>query len=156
MNRHGGTTSRTFIVEDYSEDENGQWATDEVTGEQGYIGDERSCFWTWDTTSMSGSPESLRIASWREEEAKEKAKEKANEDSKDKEEHSLVKNKHVILNGSLQKMVLGGPKEDEAKRVDRKVKIASLQSGRRTCRSEKSASSEGIGQRAYCNVFLRG
>ena len=72
---------------------------------------------------MFGSPESLRIASWREEEAKEKA----NEDSKDKEEHSLVKNKHVILNGSLQKMVLGGPKEDEAKRVDRKVKIASLQ-----------------------------
>ena len=23
-------------------------ATDEVTGEQGYVDDERSCFWTWD------------------------------------------------------------------------------------------------------------
>ena len=47
-NKHGGSTSRTFIVENYTEDEFGQWATDEVTGEQGYIDDERSCFWTWD------------------------------------------------------------------------------------------------------------
>ena len=28
----------------------GQWATDEVTGEQGCIDDESSCFWTWDDT----------------------------------------------------------------------------------------------------------
>ena len=45
---HGGTTSRTFIVEEYAEDECGQWATDEVTGEQGYVDDERSCCWTCD------------------------------------------------------------------------------------------------------------
>ena len=45
---HGGRTSRTFIVEDFFGDEIGQWATDEVTGEQSYIDDERSCFWTWD------------------------------------------------------------------------------------------------------------
>ena len=38
--------NRTFIVEDFAEDDFGQWATDEVTGEQGYIDDERSCFWT--------------------------------------------------------------------------------------------------------------
>ena len=25
-------------------------AKDEVTGEQGYVDDERSCFWTWDDT----------------------------------------------------------------------------------------------------------
>ena len=31
-----------------SEDEFGQWATDEVTGEQGVVDDEGSCFWTWD------------------------------------------------------------------------------------------------------------
>ena len=30
----------------------GQWATDEVTDEQGYIDDERSCFWTWDDTEF--------------------------------------------------------------------------------------------------------
>ena len=29
---HGGSTSRTSIVEGYSEHECGQWATDEVTG----------------------------------------------------------------------------------------------------------------------------
>ena len=47
-------------------------------------------------------------------------------DSKAKEEHSLVKNKHRILSGSQKKMVLGGRKEEEARRVLRKVKIASL------------------------------
>ena len=45
---HGGSTNRTFIVEDDPEDEYGQWASDEATGEQGHIDDERSCFWTWD------------------------------------------------------------------------------------------------------------
>ena len=48
VNGHGGSTSRTFIVENYAEDEFGKWAIDEETGEQGYIDDERSCFWTWD------------------------------------------------------------------------------------------------------------
>ena len=45
--------NRTFIVEDYAEDDFGQWAKDEVTGEQGYIDDERSCFWTWDDTECA-------------------------------------------------------------------------------------------------------
>ena len=45
--------------------------------------------------------------------------------SKEKEEHSLVKNKHRNLNGSQKKIVLGGPKEEEARRVHRRVKIAS-------------------------------
>ena len=40
--------NRTFIVEDDAEDDFVQWAKNEVTGEQGYIDDERSCFWTWD------------------------------------------------------------------------------------------------------------
>ena len=31
----------------------GQWAKDEVTGEQGYIDDKRSCFWTWDDTESA-------------------------------------------------------------------------------------------------------
>ena len=48
MNGHCGSTSRTFIVEDYAENEFGHGAIDEVTGEQGYIDDERSCFWRWD------------------------------------------------------------------------------------------------------------
>ena len=48
VNGHGGSRSRTFIVENYAEDEFGQLATNEVPGEQGYIDDEISCFWTWD------------------------------------------------------------------------------------------------------------
>ena len=45
---HINSMNRTFIVEDYAEDEFGQWAKDAVTGEQGYVDCERSCFWTWD------------------------------------------------------------------------------------------------------------
>ena len=50
---HFHSMNRTFIVEDYAEDEFGQWAKDEVTGEQGYVDDERSCFWTWDDTECA-------------------------------------------------------------------------------------------------------
>ena len=39
---HVNSMNRTFIVEDYAEDEFGQWAKDEVTGEQSYRDDERS------------------------------------------------------------------------------------------------------------------
>ena len=42
--KYGGSMSKTFIVEDFIEDEFGEWATDEVLGEQGYVDDERSCF----------------------------------------------------------------------------------------------------------------
>ena len=45
---HGSSASRTFIVENYTEDECGLWAIDEATGKQGFIDDERSCFRTWD------------------------------------------------------------------------------------------------------------
>ena len=51
--------NRTIIVEDYAEDEFGQWAKDEVTCEQGYVDDERSCFWTWDDTEC---PDQTRAA----------------------------------------------------------------------------------------------
>ena len=44
---HVSNMNRIFVVEYYAEDVFGQWAKDEVTGEQGYIDDERSCFWTW-------------------------------------------------------------------------------------------------------------
>ena len=37
---HGGSLNRTFIVENCSEDDFRQWATDEITGEQGYVDDE--------------------------------------------------------------------------------------------------------------------
>ena len=46
LSGHVSSMNRTWTVEDCAEDDFGQWATDEVTGEQGYIDDERSCFWT--------------------------------------------------------------------------------------------------------------
>ena len=45
---HGGSLDRPFIVEDCSEDDIGQWAPDEVTGEEAYVDHKKSCFWTWD------------------------------------------------------------------------------------------------------------
>ena len=50
---HVSSMNRTFTVEDYAEDDFGQWAEDEVTGEQGYIDGERSCFWTCDETECT-------------------------------------------------------------------------------------------------------
>ena len=59
-NKHSGSTSRTFIVEDFIEDEFGQWATDEVTREKGYVDDEGSCFWTWDNKMYAWQSRLLR------------------------------------------------------------------------------------------------
>ena len=59
-NKDGSHTSRTFIVEDFIEDEFGPWATDEATGEQGYVDDEASCFGHGTTTSTLGGPDHSR------------------------------------------------------------------------------------------------
>ena len=55
------------------------------------------------------------------EEKKEGEGKKANVDSQEKEERSLVKSKHRTRNGSQKKIVLGGPKEIEAREAFRKV-----------------------------------
>ena len=53
---HVSSMNRTFTVEDCAEDDLGQWAKGEVTGEQGYVDDVRSCFWTWDDTECVWQP----------------------------------------------------------------------------------------------------
>ena len=50
---HVTNMKRTLIVEDFAEDDFRQWAKDEVTGEQGHVDDERSCFSTWDDTECA-------------------------------------------------------------------------------------------------------
>ena len=70
------------------------------------------------TTSMLGSPDHSRAAKWEE---KAKVKEKAMVDSKENEEHSLVKSKHRTPNRGQKTMVLGGPKENEARKALRKA-----------------------------------
>ena len=57
VNRHGGSTSKTFILEDFFEDEIGQWAKDEVTGEQGYMMMKYRVFGHGTTASILGSPD---------------------------------------------------------------------------------------------------
>ena len=92
---HVSSMNRICIVEDCPEDDFGQWATDEVTGEQGYIDDERSCFWTWDDTECAWQSRPLR---GREEKEKEKEKEKVKEmvkdDPKGREEHYLAMSRY--------------------------------------------------------------
>ena len=53
VNRFGSHASRTFIIEDFVEDEFGLWATDEATGKQGHVDDKEMCFWTWDNNEYS-------------------------------------------------------------------------------------------------------
>ena len=86
---HGGSLNRTFVVEEYSEDDFGQWTTDEVTGEQGYVHDEKSCFWTCDDNEDAWQSRPFKSR---------QLKRRTGRGNKGREEHSLAKNKHKILN----------------------------------------------------------
>ena len=81
VNGHGGSLNRPFIVEDCSEDDFGQWATDEMTDEHGYIDDEKSCFCTWDDNEYA----------WQSRPFKKKHREKMKANPKGPEEHFLEK-----------------------------------------------------------------
>ena len=133
---HGSSMNKSFIVEECAEDEYGRWATDEVTGEQGNIDDERSCF-----SDMGGQRVCLAVqtvqGSPREE--KVKAMEKLKVDSKGPKEHSLVENKHRILSGGQMKNLLGGPKERKARKAFQKAMSAFRKLGFRTHQPEKGA-----------------
>ena len=98
---HGSSANRTFFVEDCTEVDFGQWVTDEVTGEQGHIDEEGSCFWTWDDNECArqSRPFNGRQVKRR----KGKAKEKVKEDPKGPEKHSLAMNKHKILSGGQKR-----------------------------------------------------
>ena len=54
-------------------------------------------------------------------------------DSKEPEEHSFVKNKHRTLNGGQKKIVLGGPKEREARKVFALTNLKRVQTMISTC-----------------------
>ena len=73
------------------------------------------------TTRKLGSPDRSKVAKRGEEKAKEKEKVKV--DSKELEEHSLVKRKHRTLSGGQKKIVLGGPRVRKARKALRKEKI---------------------------------
>ena len=110
---HVNSMNRTFIVEDFTEDEFGPWAKDEVTGEQSYVDDERSCFWTWDDTGCAW--QSIPFKGRHVKRRKGKGKEKAKDDPKGPEEHSLVINKCKILSGGKKRTQFGGPEKERQK-----------------------------------------
>ena len=117
-NGHGGSTNRTFIVDNFSEDEFGQWTTDEVIGEQGYVDDEGLCSWTLDNheyawQSRPCRSRKLKKQIW--------AKERAKVDQQETEECPLVKNKRTNQNCGETRIVLGGPKANEARKASRRV-----------------------------------
>ena len=107
---HVSSMNRTFIVEDYAEDDFGQWDTDEVTCEQGYIDDERSCF-CLAVQTIQGPPG----------EKKGREKEKAKDDPKGPEEFSLAMSERKIPNGGKKRTHFGGPREREARRAHQKA-----------------------------------
>ena len=118
---HSSSMDRTFIVEECAKDEFGQWAKDGVTSEQGYIDDERSCFWTWDDNEYAWQSRPIK---GRQVKRRKGAKEKVKVDSKGPEEHSSVKNEHRILNGGQNKTFLGGPEERKARKACRMAMMA--------------------------------
>ena len=73
-------------------------------------------FGHWITTSMLGGPDHSGPVNWRK-----KLQEKVKVDQKELEEHSLVKGKHRNQDCGLKKIVFGGPKENEARKVSRKA-----------------------------------
>ena len=77
-----------------------------------------------------------------EETNKQRKRQKAKEDSKELEEYSLVKNKHRTLYGGQKKIVLGGPKVREARKVSRNVMEAFRKVGFRTYQPEEGAGND--------------
>ena len=71
------------------------------------------------TLSVSGSPDHIRAASWKEE--KEREKESTKVYPKEAEEHSLAKNKHKIPKFGQKRTLLGGPQETKARKACQKA-----------------------------------
>ena len=117
---HVNSMNRTFIVEDYAEDEFGPWAKDEVTGEQGYDDDERSCFWTWDDTWVCLASQTIQGPPGEKKRRKKKRK-RQRTILKGLEEHSVEMNRYKIPNGGQKRSLLGGPKERQARKACQKA-----------------------------------
>ena len=74
------------------------------------------------TLSVSGSPDHIRAASWKEE--KEREKESTKVYPKEAEEHSLAKNKHKIPKFGQKRTLLGGSQETRARKACQKAMMA--------------------------------
>ena len=94
-------------------------AKDEVTGEQGYGDDERSCVWTSDDTECAWASRPFKCRQVK------RRKGKGRDDPEGLDEHSLVMSKRKILNGGKKRSEFGGPKERKARMACQKAMMAS-------------------------------
>ena len=78
---------------------------------EGYIVDERSCFWTWDDNEYAWQSRPLKGRLVK----RINGKVKVNADPEGSAEHSLSENKHKVLNGGQKRTLLGGPEEKNKK-----------------------------------------
>ena len=136
----GGSTNRTFTVENFAENEYGQWATDEATGEQVHIDDGRSCFWTWDDNEHAW--QSSQFKSREAKRRKGKGKRKGKGGLKRTGKAHLAKNKHRTLNGGRKKIVFGGPRVKKSRKGSSKSNEGSQKGGFRTYQPEKGIVNE--------------
>ena len=111
---HVSRMKRTFIVEEYAEDEFGQWAKDEVTGEQGYVDDEKSCFWTWDDTEGVQTIKGRQLR-----------RRKGKGNGKGKGQHKdMYKGSGRAFLGEEQAQNSGGPKDAKARKDSQEAMMA--------------------------------
>ena len=87
---------------------------DEVTGEQGFVDDERSGFWTWDDTECAWQSRPFKGRQVKKK--KEREEESTKVYPKEAEEHSLAKNRDKIPNGGQKRTLLGGTKDAKARK----------------------------------------
>ena len=121
---HVCSMNRAYIVEDFAEDGFGQWAEDEVTGEQGYDDDERSCFWTWDNTDCACLAVQTVQGPSRVKKKRQRTTDNTKENPKEAEEVSLHKNKHQILKCGQKRTLLGETKDAKARKACQKAMMA--------------------------------
>ena len=88
---------------------------------------------------MPGNPDESGVANRGE---KVRAQERAKVDQKEQEEHSLVKSKHRKQYSGLKKIVLGCPRENEARKAFQKVMRGFWKGEVRTNPSAKGSSSD--------------
>ena len=93
-----------------------------MTGEQGYVYDERSCFWTWDDAEGVWQSRQYKSRQLKRRKGKRNGNHKGI--SKRAEEHSLAKNKHKILKCGQKRTLLGGTKDAKARKDCQKAMMA--------------------------------
>ena len=96
---------------------------DEVTGEQGYIDDERSCFWTWDDTECAWQSRPFKGRQLKRRKVKGKGTGKGR--SKRTRRAFFGDERVQDPKGGQKRTLLGGPKGRKARKACQRAMMAS-------------------------------